>query len=282
MIPDRRRIPMKKKRTACIPVFMIMVFLLVTPSVSAQGKEYRLNEEFLNNFQRDFVSVCTSFSKWKQKDLLTFAAVFGTGLLLYSVDGDIHEWSQEQQNYSSKKLAGFYSDVGHGAVLGGLSAALYLSGELFDNGKLRKIGLLSLESLGTAAVIVLSIKFITGRARPRSGESRDTFRPFSTAARFSSFPSGHSSAAFAVATVIACESDNAFVDFLSYSTASLVALSRVHTDNHWASDVFIGSAIGYFVGKRISSLHKDRKKGNLRIGMKWSLNSPGFTISYSF
>lgn len=279
---------LRKKRSTCFPAFIIAVLIIVSypgPTFAQdQDKDdnYRLNKEFLNSLQHDFISVSTSPSKWQQKDLLTFAAVLGTGVFLYSVDPEIHHWSREQQNSSLERTASFFSAFGNGAFLGGLSAALYLSGELTDSQWLRKTALLSLESLGTSAVIVLSIKFITGRARPQSGKSRDTYRPFSTAANFSSFPSGHSSSAFAVATVIASESDILIIDVFSYFLASMVALSRVQNNKHWASDVFIGSSIGYFIGKKISSLHKDRKKGKLKVGWQWSPNSQGFTLSYSF
>ena len=276
----------KKKRSMSLPIYILVVLILISfpNSLYAQDQEYayRLNKEFLKDFRDDFVSVCTSFRRWEQKDLLTFAAVLGTGVLLYSADQDIHRWSQEQQSFSSKRAARFFSTFGNGAFLVGLSAALYLSGELSDNQKLRKTALLSLESFGTSTVIVLSLKFIAGRARPQSGKSRDTFRPFSTKANYLSFPSGHSSAAFSVATVVASESDIFFIDALAYGLASLVALSRVNSNKHWASDVFIGSAIGYFVGKKISSLHKGRMKGNLRVGWQWILNSQGITLSYSF
>lgn len=279
---------LRKKRSTCFPAFIIAVLIIVScpghTFSQDQDKDdnYRLNKEFLNSLQHDFISVITSPSKWQQKDLLTFAAVLGTGVFLYSVDPEINHWSQEHQNSSLEKTASFFSTFGQGTFLGGLSAVLYISGELADNQRIRKTALMSLESLGTSAVIVLSIKFITGRARPQSGQSRDTYRPFSTAANFSSFPSGHSSSAFAVATVIASESSSLFIDALSYFLASMAALSRVQNNKHWASDVFIGSSIGYFVGKKISSLHKDRKKGNLKVGWQLTPNSQGITLSYSF
>ena len=35
-----------------------------------------------------------------------------------------------------------------------------------------------------------------------------------------------------------------------------MALGRMNDNEHWASDVFLGSAIGYFTAKAILTLHK--------------------------
>jgi membrane-associated phospholipid phosphatase len=72
-----------------------------------------------------------------------------------------------------------------------------------------------------------------------------------------SFPSWQSSSAFAIGTVIASEySDKVWVPPLAYGIATLTGLARIHNNDHWASDVFIGSAIGFFTAKAIVALHK--------------------------
>ena len=68
----------------------------------------------------------------------------------------------------------------------------------------------------------------------------------------------HSSAIWSVATVIADRTDAWFVDVLCYGTAALTSLSRIHQDKHWASDVLIGSALGYFTAKKICALNRPR------------------------
>ena len=67
-----------------------------------------------------------------------------------------------------------------------------------------------------------------------------------------SFPSGHTTAAFAAATVFAQEyKDRLWVPILSYSAASLIGLSRITENAHWASDVFAGAALGYVTGLQV-------------------------------
>ena len=72
------------------------------------------------------------------------------------------------------------------------------------------------------------------------------------------------------------------VDLLAYGLAGLVAVSRVQLNKHWVSDVFIGSAIGYFVGKKISDLNRDNKSDRLKVGFQLSPHRKALTLSYSF
>jgi membrane-associated phospholipid phosphatase len=67
-----------------------------------------------------------------------------------------------------------------------------------------------------------------------------------------SFPSGHSAAAFAMATVVASEyGDNPVVSPLMYGAATLCALSRVHDNAHWLSDVVVGSLVGHLIARTV-------------------------------
>lgn len=159
---------------------------------------------------------------------------------------------------------------------------MYASGEFSNNNALRKTALLSLESFITSGIFVLSLKFVTGRARPYTGESRSSFHLFSTSSSYNSFPSGHASSAFAVATTIADQSENTFVDVFAYSLATLVALSRVYNNLHWASDVFVGSVIGYFIGKKISTLNRGQKAKRLRVGINLFQGRQALSVSLSF
>ena len=73
-----------------------------------------------------------------------------------------------------------------------------------------------------------------------------------------SFPSGHATQAFAVATVIAEHYEQPWVKVASYTLASAVAYSRLNSNSHWASDVVAGAAIGIFVGETVVHLNANR------------------------
>lgn len=269
-------------------VFILLGILFFSPSQNilfaetSSDVEDKLNKEFLLNFGDDFVDVLASPKNWKGGDFLSLSAVLGAGLLLYSVDQDIQQWAQDHRSSSAEDSFKAIGHLGNGVVLIGLMTALYVSGEVSDSNSLRKTALLSLESWLTSGIIVRGLKSVAGRARPWTGESSHSFHPFSTRSRFASFPSGHASSAFAVATVIADQSKKVYIDILAYSLATMAAFSRVHLDKHWASDILVGSAIGYFVAKKISALDRNRDSKKVKLSFQFSRQRQAFSFTYYF
>src|SRR3984957_14408365 len=65
-----------------------------------------------------------------------------------------------------------------------------------------------------------------------------------------SMPSGHTIVAFGIATVVARRYGNhRWVPYVSYGAAALVGFSRVTLSAHFISDVFLGGALGYSIGR---------------------------------
>lgn len=277
--PNRERSLWQK-----VGIALTLICLVGSSGIYAQqGKgEYRFNKEFFNHFGEDWVGVVSSPLKWNSRDLWNLTAVLGGGALLYTVDENIHDWVQENKTPFSEDASGLVSHFGHGIFLGSLITSLYAGGEIFHSTSLRKTALLSLEGWLTSGVLVLGIKFLTGRARPYTDKRSSAFRPFSLESSFHSFPSGHSSSAFAVASVVAEQTEGDGVDFLVYSLAALAALSRVHDNKHWPSDVFVGSALGYFVGKKICDLRKNSKENSLHLSFHLAGDRQSLTLSLRF
>jgi membrane-associated phospholipid phosphatase len=88
-----------------------------------------------------------------------------------------------------------------------------------------------------------SLKTALGRERPVGGDPV-SFRPFNLDNRWQSFPSGHATVAFSIATGISEEAGRPWVSVLAHTTAGLVGWSRVYEDKHWASDVVGGALVG--------------------------------------
>lgn len=96
-------------------------------------------------------------------------------------------------------------------------------------------------AVGGAAALV--IKTMVGRERPsQSPDHPHNFHPFTF--HDTSFPSGHTTVAFALATSFARETHNKAFDVAFFSLATLTAWSRMHDDRHWASDVVAGAGLG--------------------------------------
>jgi hypothetical protein len=67
-----------------------------------------------------------------------------------------------------------------------------------------------------------------------------------------SFPSGHAAQAWAIATVVASEYGNhKWIPVLAYSYATAVSASRVMARQHFPADAFVGSALGFFIGRYV-------------------------------
>lgn len=281
---------MNKKRSVVVAAILAVV-LAWTPahafsqdqaSAESSSEPSRLNGAFLKNASRNVSRVLTSPARWKENDWLRFAALAGTGAVLFVFDGRIYDGVQNHKSRFTEDLSPYISKFGTGQYLIPLTAAIYASGEIFKSPGLRRTALLSLESLLTTSAIVLTLKEVTGRARPYTGESPTSFFPFSFKAKNTSFPSGDAAAAFAVATVIADRSDSILVDALSYGLAGLVAVYRIHDRYHWPSDVFAGSALGFFVAKKISGLNKDQPDGKYHLAFQFTPRRQCLTLSVSF
>ncbi len=138
-------------------------------------------------------------------------------------------------------------------------------GYIFKNNKLVTTTFLASQAYITGEAITSVVKFITGRQRPdyyisATANPEPNFHgPFSGVKDLSgnkinsSFPSGHTTVAFAAATVFAMEyKDKPLIPILSYTAATLIGLSRVTENRHWFTDVLAGAVLGYFTGKQVS------------------------------
>ena len=101
----------------------------------------------------------------------------------------------------------------------------------------------------------------------------DPYQPFSGHA---SFPSGHSSLAFATATALDRETEAGWVPWVVYPIAGLVAWSRVHDDKHWTSDVVAGAALGAWTAAKTHDVLRERDRRAGRLGL-WLGSGPGAT-----
>jgi membrane-associated phospholipid phosphatase len=155
--------------------------------------------------------------------------------------------------------AGVFRVLGFpGVVL--VTGAMYGGGLLANAPELADIGLHATEAILIAEAVTVTGKAIFGRARPKLNTddpfNLGLFRGF-THDDYQSFPSGHSTAAFATAAALTTEISRHrpeakwWVGTLLFSGASLVAVSRLYHNEHWASDVMMGAAIGSFGGWKV-------------------------------
>ncbi len=130
-------------------------------------------------------------------------------------------------------------------------AAFYVTGLVNHNTHTRNTGLLAAEGLIGTQAISFVMKQATGRLTPSDippdGNLRDTwFKYKGSFINRGGFPSGHTASTFAVATVISERyREHRWLPWVCYGTAAALSLSRLPTQAHFPSDIFIGAALGY-------------------------------------
>src|SRR5712671_5998137 len=138
----------------------------------------------------------------------------------------------------------------------GLGASSFVLGRMQGNDHLAETGLLSAEAAMNSSAISYFFKSAFQRQRPDQGGQHGTFF-----AGGSSFPSEHAAIAWSVASVWAHEYPGALSQTLAYGLASAVTVTRVTGKQHFASDVLIGSGLGWYFGRQAYRAHHDTDLG---------------------
>jgi membrane-associated phospholipid phosphatase len=173
-------------------------------------------------------------------------------------------WVQENRFLS--RSADFFRVIGApGTYIIGVS--IYGIGRLSDNERMADLGLHGTEALIIGNLTGAVLKGIFGRARPYvDPEDPNPFqfklgRGFTRNDDYRSFPSGHTVAGFAAASAVFTETRRWWPDYawligpVMYGGATLIGVSRMYNNKHWASDVITGALIGSFAGRKIVKYH---------------------------
>jgi membrane-associated phospholipid phosphatase len=196
------------------------------------------------------------------RDLVVGGSLMTAAVALIPADARIAREFQRPGAQSSallRETAGGAEWIGSpGALIFG--GSLYVAGVATRKAGIADVGWHTLEALAVSTQVTTGLKGLFGRARPYAsgGDARD----FDLGGGFGegdrrSLPSGHTSAAFTLASVVAEETSHRWprasrvVAPLAYLTATSVGLARMYNDKHWASDVALGAAIGTLSGRII-------------------------------
>lgn len=238
------------------------------------------------------------------KDWRTVGAVAIVGGVLSLVDEPVQRYALRLRDSSvtvrnvSKYVTRFGGPY-EAYILAGLGAY----GFIFKNEKIKTTTLLATQAYITGAAMESFLKLLSGRQRPyyynpREVEAEPKFHgPLSSGKDIyghkinSSFPSGHTTVAFAAATVFAMEyKDRPLVPLISYSAATLIGLSRITENKHWITDIFFGGVLGYFTGRLVvNNYHRyaklkapGQKKNSISFNLQYQYGRlmPGLTYRF--
>ncbi len=211
----------------------------------------------LGRWGSDSVALVSAPASWDGTDWARFGVFSASvgGLML--ADKSVYDFVQDHRTEAGDNFAEAVAPFGAQYAVG-VSVGLLAGGLVFSAPGTRDTGRDAVEASVLSAVIVGIMKPTFGRERPYQSNGETVFHPFSS---YASFPSGHTTEAFAVASVIAMHSDGWVVPTIAYTTASLVAVARVEQDAHFSSDVFAGAVLGVTVGRFVVSRHRPRPDG---------------------
>lgn len=172
----------------------------------------------------------------------------------------VREQPLQDNDFLQHSAAFFRYMGGPGPLL--IGASMYAAGRVTRTPRLADLGLHGTEAVALATTITGVGKGLGGRARPLLDISRPgAFRLGRGFPKgndgYRSFPSGHAATAFAAASAVTSELKRWhprsvwYVAPVMYGGASLVGISRMYDNKHWASDVVLGAAIGTFSGLKI-------------------------------
>lgn len=246
---------------------------LAEPS-SERGGSFRFPTGFPGLLARDARQIATAPLGWNRSDWTKFGigiAAIGGALLL---DEELRQLVQKNSNGTTRSVADTVRPFGEEyswAILGGF----YLGGTALRDDNAMAVaqdGLAS--SVIAAGVITPLLKATVGRNRPHETRSL-----FTRSANGRSFPSGHTTQAFAIASVVASHYESPWIQTAAYTLAGLVGWSRMEHNAHYASDVLAGALIGTVIGRSVVRLHETER---LRITAAPSVNpaSPGVALTF--
>lgn len=255
-------------RTRSIYILLLLFTLIPFKSKAQQNSsENRFTQWFLH----DPVSFTQDF------DRNSFAQI---GLYSLAIAGisSIDESSSKyfKRHFSESNFINFSNDFGEINYAAPVSALIFGSSLLTDNTKFQDAAFTSFQSIFYTAVTVNISKFIFARSRPYddNGAFDFDFLEFEG----TSFPSGHSSTAFALLTPWVMYYPN----LLTYSLILIptgTSIARIAKGEHWATDVVAGALIGSYWGMYLSKSHKDKTPDNVIVTPFVTVNSGGVTVS---
>jgi membrane-associated phospholipid phosphatase len=188
------------------------------------------------------------------QDWIPTAAVLGTTAGLIALDP-----TEGSYFHNSSLFHGFNNVFTSNATIVGTILApvsLYAIGFIRHDSKMERTALLAGEAIADTEIVATVFKDATRRVRPAAfpthGNLYDSW--FESSGSFlrgnGGFPSGHTVAAFSVATVVARRYGNhRWVPYASYGLAALVGFSRLSLSAHFLTDVFVGGALGYSISR---------------------------------
>jgi len=188
------------------------------------------------------------------KPIVAIVGITAGLIALDPVDTPLFQRVSYQRNPAVHGIGHVLSGTSTGLFIAAVPISFYIAGLVGKDSYSSNTALLTGEAVVDSELVTIAMKDIARRMTPGqigpNGDFSDSWfrNPNRAIGGFGSFPSGHTVAAFSVATVFAERyRAHRWVPWVAYGLAGVVGLSRLNVQAHFPSDIFLGAALGYSI-----------------------------------
>jgi membrane-associated phospholipid phosphatase len=206
--------------------------LIAAQSLQAQAQEPKFDSATVARANKPI------FRKWE------VIGVLGTTGLAMVFDKKLLNTIHDPHDSFGRSVSDFGNALGNPLYVYPPLLVAALVGKAAGNRGIYGVSSRALKSTLLAGASVFVLKSLIGRERPPVSDDPFKFHPINFHDETNSFPSGHTTVAFALATSFAREIKGTWDDVLFYTLATTTAYARMHDNKHWMSDVVFGAGLG--------------------------------------
>lgn len=272
--------------SANIRICTIIIYsFLITSINNAQDQSNKsIGEKLLDDgriFLYDGASYFTAPLRFSADDWALTGITVTSTFLFFHIDEFITDAvARETTSSLNNDFWDIPSNYGVVSYANILSLTTYGVGLFSGEDEVRKVGRMMFQSLSYSGITVMALRILFGRERPYSGKGAWAFTGISFDNEVQSFPSGHTTVAFAVSTILAEYFDTIYSRIFFYGMASLTGFSRIYNNQHWFSDVFFGAILGITSGFFVLN-EENKRMNNTESKLSFVINNNRIGIKYA-
>lgn len=218
---------------------------------------------------------------WNSDDFKTLGYVALGASAFFLLDNKINSAVQNNKSGFFDKVETIGDKFGKPATGTLLALSLFSTGIITEDKWVRETATLLSSTLLVSGLYQTASKTSIGRARPRADSDNHTFEPFNDSSGFHSFPSGHTTVSMSIALVMGHQVKVPWLKYTFYSLGGITMWSRLYSNAHWSSDIFLGAALTYYSFKTNLSFLK-KKKSSSKTALLIMPSTNGLSLSYQF
>ncbi|HWP49016.1 MAG TPA: phosphatase PAP2 family protein [Candidatus Limnocylindrales bacterium] len=191
-----------------------------------------------------------TYMSHRYRKIFRFLIILGGFFVLLNLDSTIQAFVHTLKTIKNIKTVKYITYLGDGSGQIFLFLLFLAGGYFYKRERLKKLGKIGIYTLIGSGLVTQTLKWLIRRPRPNTSIEKLLMGPRDLedlSGHFGSFPSGHALSSSAVATVLI-----AFYPKLRYPLyvlVLLISLSRIYLEYHFASDVYAGIILGWWIGR---------------------------------